>query len=55
MQNRQTSEGRIFAQRMARELSCEDVDAVAGGHGDCTFTRCFDTHIDDAHGDCDIP
>ena len=55
MHNQGIPTGRVFAQRMARELSREEVDTIAGGHGDCTFTRCFDLHIDDAHGDCDIP
>ena len=47
----------IFARKMARELSEQEIDTIAGGHGGSggCLTFCHGTVVDDATGNCQIP
>ena len=48
----------IFARKMARELSEQEIDTIAGAFGgNCSYTFCCPPHqsIDDAQGGCEVP
>lgn len=58
MNTSRTREPRIFAQKMARELSHQEIDAIAGAHGGgggCLTFCLGGTEVDDATGNCQIP
>jgi len=57
MNTQNSNENRVFAQKMSRELSLEEVDAIGGAHGGgggC-LTFCLGSEVDDATGNCQIP